>query len=438
MTTRLFPQVLWLFISFFLYGTAGSVFAGELKDPFNRLVGLKADIEQRHGRVRIECFPFLKNIGDNAAQAEYVGRCLEGMQTLAQALDTVPDSGYREFGIGTRFLRSGGFHTLLVKWDATAAEMVAALQEQSTPEERDRLVSKVRGLKKTILTHFQFRDLYCTKTISNAQCVKAYETLASIEPDQMLSDKQWGAVVISDTLTPGEDPTVLLLRHDQPAEAMRERLTTNKAGTFWDERRHVYEEMEEKFGEGFRRKLQAPNVFCDPDLNREECLKGAETLHALAGALSDRPWGKVWINRYNTLIQSDYDAALRFDIAPEEALDYFSKKATRDAVEANVTATERWEKKLKNNSTGLRAVCDLRGLESKICRDGFDLFVKFLKAEREFHVPGPWEAIMFLDGSQLDRVNFALNSNSRGSYLYYNPRSGYADLEVMLKQTAGK
>ena len=44
---------------------------------------------------------------------------------------------------------------------------------------------------------------------------------------------------------------------------------------------------------------------------------------------------------------------------------------------------------------------------------------------------------MFLDGSQLDRVNFALNSNSRGSYLYYNPRSGYADLEVMLKQTAG-
>ncbi len=419
----------------FLFVSFSPINAAELSDPFNRLIVIKRDIEQRHGKVFLQCFPFLKKIGDNQSQTEWVKRCAQGAQTLSEALKEVPDSGVKEFGISTRFLRTGGFYSLLVKWDASRDQMVEALKASAKAGEREKLFKKVDGFKRTILTNFAFSELYCTKTISNDECLKGYETLASVSPTDKLQKKKWGSVVISDTLTPGEDPTLLLLRHDQAADAMKDRLLNNKAQSFWDKRRKVYEEMDEKFGEAFRRKLQAPNVFCDPELNREECLQGAKTLHTLADKLADRPWGKIWINRHNTILYSDYESAIRFDIQPAEALKFFSNKVTRAEVESNVTKAEDFEKKLKNNSTGLRAVCDLRGIESKLCLQGFEQFVRFVKADREFKVPAPWETIMFIDGRQLGRVNFALNSSSRGSYLYFNPRSGFDGLSAFLKQT---
>lgn len=434
--TALFSRRLTLVLAIiFLFTTLTPTHASERTDPFNRLVLLKADIEKRHGNIYLQCFPFLKNIGDNQSQTEWVKRCAEGVETLSDALKEVPNSGIKELGISTRFLRTGGFSSLLVKWDASRKDMVRALRASASPQEREQLFQKVTGFKRTIMKNFAFSELYCTKTISNDQCLQGYETLASVAPTDKLLKKQWASVVISDTLTPGEDPTLLLLRYDQSADAIQDRLLNNTADSFWSKRRKVYEEMEEKFGEAFRRKLQAPNVFCDPELNREECLQGAKTLHAISDKLANRPWGKVWINRHNTLIVSDYESSLRFDLSPGEALKYFSNKVTRAEVESNVTQAERQEKKLKNNSTGLRVVCDLRGIESKLCLAGFEQFIKFVKANRQFKVLPPWDTMMFIDGRQLGRVNFALNSNSRNSYLYFNPHTGPDGLSAFLKRT---
>jgi len=408
--------------------------AGQPADSFNRLVVLKADLEKRHGIVSLECFPFLTAVGDNAGQAQWVSRCLQGAETLAAALNRVPDADLKEVGISTRFLRTAGFHTLLVPWDAPGAAMENALGGRALPEAQERVLERVRELKRTIFTNFTFRELYCTKTISNDQCLQGYETLAAIAPEGILSRKQWGPVVISDTLVPGPDPSLLLLRFDQPAAEMKERLLTNKAQTFWEQRRRVYEEMQERFGKGFERMLQVPNVFCAPDLSGDECLQGAATLHTLSRdpALRARPWGRVWINRHNTLIQSDYDAALKFDLPAEQAKTVFMNKPTRAEVADAVTRSEELEKKVKNNSAGLRAVCDLNGLRSALCVQGFETFVAFLKAHRDYRVAPPWDNLMFVDGTQLDRVNFALNSSSRDTYLYVNVASGVEELTRFL------
>jgi len=185
---------------------------------------------------------------------------------------------------------------------------------------------------------------------------------------------------------------------------------------------------------GFVRMLQVPNVFCAPDLSGDECLHGAATLHTLSRdpAMRARPWGRVWINRHNTLIQSDYDAALKFDLPAEQAKTVFMNKPTRAEVADTVTRSEELEKKVKNNSAGLRAVCDLNGLRSALCVQGFETFVAFLKAHRDYRVAPPWDNLMFVDGTQLDRVNFALNSSSRDTYLYVNVASGVEELTRFL------
>ena len=418
----------------FLY--IGSSLGAQPGDPFNQLVVLKAEMERERGVRSLECFPFLQEIGTNAEQAEWVKRCLTGARNLAAALEAVPDSGITVAGISTRFLRTAGFHTLLVPWDAPVEAMTEALRDRPSPQEQDRLLGEVRELKRKIYTNFFIRDLYCTQTLSNEQCLQGYLTLASILPEGPLLSKSWGAVVISDTLVPGGDPDRLLLRYDQPADAMKERLLNHGAQTFWKERRKVYEEMKRRYGRGFDRLLQAPNVFCAPDLTGDECLQGAATLDALSRDpdMQARAWGRVWINRYNTLIQNDYDVALKFDLPPETARQLFMEKPTRKAIARMVTRAEKLEGLLKNNDSGLRGVCDLKGLRSAWCVQGLETFVAFLKAHRDYRAASPWDNLMFVDGTQLERVNFALNSSSRDTYLYVDTRSGPAELTRFLEQ----
>ncbi|SVD77340.1 uncharacterized protein METZ01_LOCUS430194, partial [marine metagenome] len=83
----------------------------------------------------------------------------------------------------------------------------------------------------------------------------------------------------------------------------------------------------------------------------------------------------------------------------------------------NTTLAVKLEKQTKNNASRLRAVCDLQGLSSALCAKAFKTFIRFVKNHRDYKVALPWDTLMFIDGTQIARVNFALNSSSQSTYL---------------------
>ncbi len=101
---------------------------------FNQLVLKKAELENRYGVETLECFTFQDNIGSNKDQAELVNRCLKGIETLASAMAEVPDAGINMIGVSNRFLRTAGFKTILVTWDASKGEIKHFLKERLSPE----------------------------------------------------------------------------------------------------------------------------------------------------------------------------------------------------------------------------------------------------------------------------------------------------------------
>ena len=52
--------------------------------------------------------------------------------------------------------------------------------------------------------------------------------------------------------------------------------------------------------------------------------------------------------------------------------------------------------------------------------------------QRDYRVKEPWTSVMFIDGTQLARVNFALNSSARHSYIYIDAASGPKELQAHL------
>ena len=93
-------------------------------------------------------------------------------------------------------------------------------------------------------------------------------------------------------------------------------------------------------------------------------------------------------------------------------MNYLSSKANRVEATENAVLAEKLEKRTLNNSSGLRAVCDLEGMRSKLCAKAFKGFISFMSEQRGYRVKEPWTNVMFIDGTQLARVNFALNSSS--------------------------
>ena len=53
---------------------------------------------------------------------------------------------------------------------------------------------------------------------------------------------------------------------------------------------------------------------------------------------------------------------------------------------------------------------------------------------RDFRAARPWTEVMFVDGTLLSRVNFALNSKSREHYIYIDARSTPKEFEAHLMQ----
>ncbi len=396
----------------------------EASNVFNALALKKMELEQRYGITNLECFPFIINIGFNSDEAERVRQCLTGVMTLASALKEVPETGLRIVGISSRFQRSGGFHALLIPWNAAKEDMIRVLQETPSKEEQNRFIAKVRQLKKQIQSGLHIRQLYCTFKISNEQCLRGYQTLATVEPDRRMSRMSWAAVAVTDSHLPERDRTVLTLKFDASTETMTQRMKQDPAAEEWRRQKKIYAEIQKQYGKAFKA-LQLPNFFCDKGLVQQECIEGAKNFHEAAKdpGLRKKLWGTVTVHKFNTLIKSDHDDVFRYNLAPEEIIRVFSKKPDQSQMQIDITLAEKLEKRTKNNSTGLRAVCDLEGLLSADCATGFKNFIAFVRGHRDYRVSRPFTDVMFIDGTQLDRVNFALNSKVRHSYFYIDVHS---------------
>lgn len=421
------------FISSLVLVFIGAGAAQGAENTFNQLLLEKWALEKEHGIKSLECFPFIKEIGSTEDQIPLIKNCLTGTRTLRQALDKAPNAGVQNIGISDRFLRTGGFHTFLVPWNASKDEMTKFLNQQPDDEEKKQFLEKIHALKRTIAKKIPVRELYCRLLISNEQCYAGYQNLAKIESADFLKKMKWREIAISDRHVAEKDPYVLSLGFDNSPQEMLGYLEQDIEKT-WSARKKGYEKIQEKYGQAFKERLQLENFFCAPDLSLEECQQGAMNLFEASEneVLQEKFWGQVTVVRFNTVIADDFNATLRHDLPAKKIVWHFSKKPSRQEATQNTIMSEKLEGRSKNNHAGLRGVCDLDGLGSALCAGVFQNFISFLKKNRDYRVVQPFANLMFVDGRQLARVNFALNSSSRDTYIYADADTDLKGLETYL------
>ncbi|MBT3923407.1 MAG: hypothetical protein HOF21_12615 [Nitrospina sp.] len=430
MSTKLFSRI---FLTFWV----GFLFFPSLvwSNTFHQLLAEKQKLEKQFGVQTLECFPFIKNIGFTEDQIPLIEQCLKGTRTLNEALSDSSNSDYKVVGISNRFLRTAGFHTILIPWSATKDEIAKFLTEGRSHEEQTAFLDKVRALKQEISRKLRIQQFYCSQEISNEDCLKGYENLVLVRLPDTLKTIGWQEIIITPIRTPPDSPGKLVLSFDESPAEMRKHLLKDPFQT-WKPRQEMYEKIQEKYSSVFKNKMQLENFVCAVDISMEECEQGA---HNLAGASEDtgfrmRHWGQVTINRFNTLIQGDFHAFIRYDLPAEEIQKYFSLKAIKTHVAAKASLATKLEGRTKNNPTQLRVVCDLVDLRSDLCASSFETFIRFVKQNRDYRVQSPWDTLMFVDGTQLNRVNFALNSGSRDTYLYIDANSSDKEFSNYLDQ----
>lgn len=395
-----------------------------LANTFNHLVEKKQFLEKEFGVKTLECFPFTKEIGFTEDQIPLIQKCLQGVSSLQEALSQTQHKDYKEVGISNRFLRTAGFHTVLINWQASPEEIAKFLNQRLNRQEQNKFLDKIRALKKGINHQGLAKEIYCSKEISNNDCLKGYENLSKAQTPKRTKRTGWHEIMITHSSFSSDKPNKLVLAFSESPTEMGNRLMKDPYET-WRPQRKMYEAIQEKYGKAFKDKLQLENFICAAEITLEECQQGAENLMAASQSTDFRMryWGRVILNRYNTFIQDDFHAQIRFDLPPEKILEHFSRKAIKTKAAENTTLAVKLEGRTKNNSSQLRAVCDLEGLRSELCAKAFKTFIRFVKNHRDYEVALPWDTLMFIDGDQLARVNFALNSSSRDTYLYIDANS---------------
>lgn len=400
---------------------------------FNQLILAKGSLESRFGVRFVECFTFKENIGFTEDQIPLIENCLAGVRLLAEALDQVSDSEIHTVGISTRFLRTGGFNTVLIPWNASLQETVAFLKNKISKEKQDRFFSKVLALKRKIDRKFKIPSLYCSQRISNAQCMAGYQRLASVERPQGTPPVMWQEVILDDRQGPGKSSDSHRINYDASVKEMLGILQRDPQKE-WSFRKKMYDDIKSRFKGVFERRLQIATYFCSTELSEKNCLEGVSSLSRASENQSMRmkAWGEVAIDKYNTFIKDDFNVSIRFDLPTDELVSYFSAKENRAEATERAVLAEKLEKRTLNNPSGLRAVCDLEGMRSRLCVGAFRDFISFVSAHRDYRVKEPWTNVMFIDGTQLARVNFALNSSARHSYIYIDAGSGPEELQAHL------
>ncbi|MBV50934.1 MAG: hypothetical protein CMH77_00285 [Nitrospinae bacterium] len=395
------------------------------ENTFNQLILAKSSLESRFGVRSVECFAFKENIGFTEDQIQLVENCLAGVRLLASALGQVPDPQIHTVGISTRFLRTGGFNTVLIPWNASLQETVAFLKNQISKEEQGLFLAKISKLKRKIHLAFRIPSLYCSQRISNEQCLTGYERLASIKKLPAAKPIRWKEVILDDRRGLGDSSRSHRISYSASSEEMLEILLMDPQEE-WSLRKRMYDDIKSKFKGAFEKRLQIATYFCSTELTEKHCLEGITSLSQASEKQSMRmkAWGEVAIDKYNTFIKDDFDVSIRFNLPSDELVSYFASKENRAEATKNAVLVEKLEKRTLNNPSGLRAVCDLEGMRSKLCVGAFKDFISFVSSHRDFRVKEPWESVMFVDGTQLARVNFALNSSPRHSYIYIDAASG--------------
>ena len=402
-------------------------------NKFNQLIFAKSSLESKFGVHFIECFPFKENIGFTEDQIQLIEQCLAGVQLFESALNKVPNPEVHSVGISTRFLRTGGFSTILIPWDASLESVMSFLRAKVSKEEQERFLKKISTLKRKINKKFRIFSLYCSQRISNEQCMSGYKQLASIETIPNAKPIQWQEIILDDRQGLGKDSHSFRIRYDASPKEMH-KLLQKDPQRVWLPRKKMYEKIKLKYKQALEKKLQVATYFCSTELTEKNCLDGVATLSEASENQDMRmkPWGEVSIEKYNTFIKDDFDVSIRFDLSVDELVTYFLSKTNRVEATENVVLAEKLEKRTLNNSSGLRAVCDLEGMRSKLCVKAFENFIRFVSGRRDYRVKEPWANVMFVDGAQLARVNFALNSSSRNSYIYIDAGSGLEEMRSHL------
>ena len=393
-------------------------------NTFHQLLAEKLKLEKQFGVQTLECFPFIKKIGFTEDQIPLIEQCLKGVRNLREAFSDSSNSDYKVIGISNRFLRTAGFHTILIPWNASKDEVTQFLNNRRNHQEQTAFLDRIRGLKQEISRKLKIQQFYCSQEISNKDCLKGYENLELVRLPDTLKTIGWQEIVITHFRTLPDSPGKLILSFDESPAEMRKHLLKDPFQT-WKPKQNMYEKIQEKYSSVFKNKMQLENLVCAVDISMEECEQGADNL---AKASEDtgfrmRHWGRVTINRYNTLIHGDFHAFIRYDLPAEEIQKYFSCKAIKTHVAEKASLATKLEGRTKNNPTQLRVVCDLVDLPADLCASSFEAFIRFVKKNRDYRVQSPWDTLMFIDGTQLSRVNFALNSGSRDTYLYIDANS---------------
>ena len=121
-----------------------------LANTFNKLVEQKQILENRFGIETLECFPFKKKIGFTEDQIPLVEKCLQGVLKLKEALTHIRQTEYKEVGSSNRFLKTAGFHTILIDWKAPTREIIHFLNQHISLDEQSKFLNKIHILKKEI------------------------------------------------------------------------------------------------------------------------------------------------------------------------------------------------------------------------------------------------------------------------------------------------
>ena len=399
------------------------------KNTFNQLVLAKGSLESKLGVRSVECFPFKKDIGFTEDQILLIERCLAGLRLLESAFDQVSEHAIHTVGVSTRFLRTGGFNTVLIPWNASIQKTISFLENKTSKKQQKNFLNKILTLKRKIDKKFRVSSLYCSQRISNEQCMVMYERLALIERPQNAKPTLWKELILDDRQGLGKDSHSYSIKYGATPKEILQILNKDPQEE-WSTRKKMYDYIKLNYKRAFERRLQIATYFCSVEITEKNCLDGMASLSRASESQNMRmkAWGEVVIDKYNTFVKDDFDVSIRYDLPTNELINYFSSKDNRVEATENAVLAEKLEKRTLNNSSGLRAVCDLEGMRSKLCTEAFNNFIKFVSGRRDYRVKEPWTNLMFIDGTQLARVNFALNSSARHSYIYVDAGSGLKEL----------
>ena len=223
-------------------------------NSFHQLLKEKQVLERQFNLKTLECFPFIKKIGFTEDQVLLIKQCLKGTRTLKEAFVASKVYTYKTIGISSQFLKTAGFQTILIPWDATKDEVIQFLNKRASKEDQTFFLDKIHEVKQSISRNLRIKQFYCSQEISNEDCLAGYENLAAVRLPDTLKDSGWQEIIITRYQASSDGPGKLILGFQDSPSEMRKRLLKDPFKT-WRPRQKMYEKIQDKYGAIFKAKL---------------------------------------------------------------------------------------------------------------------------------------------------------------------------------------